>query len=182
MFTTHSGLLCTGCCFVCSGNPCLCGGVPGWLTPSLESPISTANSSNVTDVRGTILQPCGPEADLLCAQSLWSPEYLQDSRQLLLLKAAALNNQTAQQLSSWRASVPPCTNSSANSSCVPCSDSVPAEMCGGIQPGGGAQLCNWRYVACTGRRVVALNLANKASLSSACSTALALSLWCIPVQ
>jgi hypothetical protein len=106
-----------------SGNPCLCGGAPGWLTPFLAAP-ATTNSTNTTSNGTTstdhtsILQPCGPQADLICGQSLWGPEFLQDAAQLLLLKAAAANTQTTQRLDTWRGSVPPCTNSSVNASCA----------------------------------------------------------------
>lgn len=154
---------------LCSGNPCLCGGVPVWMTASMVLPTST-NSTNTTNSTNslsstlTILQPCSPVADLLCGQSLWTPEFLQDAEQMLLLKAAGANNQTTQRLDTWRGSVPPCTNSSINGSCIECDESMPGDMCGGVRPGGGAQLCNWRYITCRDRRVVSLNLANKVGI------------------
>lgn len=155
----------TPCCpcpnlCACSGNPCLCGGAPGWLTPFLDQTAATTNGT-VVSTAGTIMQPCGPDTDSLCAHSLWTPAYLQDSQQLLLLKSAAANNQTIWKLDTWRASVPPCTNSSTATSCAVCEDSLPPEMCGGLRPSDGTQLCNWRYVACRDRRVVAINMANK---------------------
>lgn len=154
----------------CSGNPCLCGGVPGWLMPFLVlSPAGLPNGTNSTSSTGTIMQPCGPEADFVCSQSLWTPDFLRDTRQLLLLKAAAANNKTAEQLGSWRGSVPPCTNSSANASCTVCDDSAPGDSCGSIRAGDGAQLCNWRYVQCRDGRVVSINLANKVSCCTLCS-------------
>lgn len=153
------------CClhFPHSGNPCLCGGAPGWLAPFLDSPAVMGNATNSTNSSGvvSILQPCGAAADLLCGQSLWPPEFLRDAPQLLLLKAAATNTPTTQQLSTWRGSVPPCTNSSANASCSVCDDSMPAEACGMTRPADSVQLCNWRYIECRDRRVVTINLANK---------------------
>lgn len=96
----------------------------------------------------------------MCGQS-GGAEFLQDAAQLLLLKAAAANNQTAQRLETWRSSVPPCTNSSANASCAVCDDGMQADMCGRMRPGDGAQLCNWRYITCRDRTVVSIELANK---------------------
>jgi hypothetical protein len=107
------------------------------------------------------MQACGLEADIACGQTLWSAEFLQDSSQLLLLKGAAANVQTRQQLSTWRASVPPCTNSTSNGSCVLCDGSTPEDMCGTVSASDGAQLCNWRYVGCRDRRVVTLNMADQ---------------------
>jgi hypothetical protein len=137
------------------------------MTASLMLPINTSvatNSTNTTNSMSstlTILQPCSPQADLLCGQSLWTPEFLQDAEQMLLLKAAAANSQTTQRLDTWRGSVPPCTNSTISGSCVECDESVPADMCGKVRPGDGAQLCNWRYITCRERRVISINLANQ---------------------
>jgi hypothetical protein len=120
---------------------------------------ATTNSSN--NSTSWILQPCGPAADFVCGQSLWPSEYLRDAAQLLLLKAAAANAPTTDQLSTWRSSIPPCTNSSVNASCSFCDDSVPAEACGTTRPVDGVQLCNWRYIECRDRRVVTINMAFK---------------------
>jgi hypothetical protein len=106
------------------------------------------------------------EADTACGQTLWPSEYLQDTSQLLLLKAAAANVQTLQKLGTWRASVPPCTNSTSNGSCVLCNSNVPEDMCGTTRASDGAQFCNWRFVECRDRRVVTLNMADQVRFAS----------------
>lgn len=132
------------------------------MPASTNSTNTTSGSNGTNSNHGTsILQPCGAQADLICGQSLWGPEFLQDAAQLLLLKAAAANSQTAQRLETWCSSVPPCTNSSTNASCAVCDDSMPADVCGRIRPDDGAQLCNWRYITCRDRRVVSIELTNK---------------------
>jgi hypothetical protein len=122
---------------------------------------ATNNTNGTASNMASVLQACGPAADLVCGQSLWPPEFLQDAAQLLLLKAAAANAPTTGQLGTWRSSIPPCTNSSVNASCSFCDDSVPAEACGTTRLADGVQLCNWRYVECRDRRVVTINMALK---------------------
>jgi hypothetical protein len=144
------------------------------MTSSLQMPISASNASNSTITTDsmsstlTVLQPCSPEAELLCGQSLWTPEFLQDGEQMLLLKAAAASSQTTQRFDTWRGSVPPCTNSSISGSCVECDESVPGDMCGQVRPGDGEQLCNWRFITCRDRRIVSVNLANKVGTQALC--------------
>lgn len=144
----------------------LTGSYPSWTYLYISAPVnatnSTTNSSTNNQAR-TIMQACGLEADTVCGQTLWPAEFLQDSSPLLLLKGAAANVQTLQQLSTWRASVPPCTNSTSSGSCVLCDSSIPEDMCGTLRASDGAQLCNWRYVECRDRRVVTLNMADQVS-------------------
>lgn len=122
---------------------------------------ATNNTNGTASNMASVLRACGPAADLVCGQSLWPPEFLQDAAQLLLMKAAAANAPTTDQLGTWRSSIPPCTNSSVNASCSFCDDSVPAEACGTTRLADGVQLCNWRYVECRDRRVVTINMALK---------------------
>jgi hypothetical protein len=122
----------------CSGNPCLCGGAPAWLAPVLDAPAAggntTANSTNNTTASpaATLAQPCSLAHDTACGVTLWPPEFFQDAQQLLLLKAAAGSNDTMRRLESWRASNPPCTNSTANGTCRLCDESIPLSACGGV--------------------------------------------------
>lgn len=113
---------------------------------------------------GTIWQPCGtPESDAVCGQSLYPPEYFTGAQELLALKAAAADANTQMRLSSWRSSIPPCTNysSSANATCVLCDEQEPQSSCGKARQSDGQMLCNWRFVECRGRQVVAINMARK---------------------
>jgi hypothetical protein len=68
-------------------------------------------------------------------------------------------------LSSWRPSIPPCTNhsSSANATCVVCDEAEPLSSCGKLRPSDGQMLCNWRFVECRARQVVAISMARKVS-------------------
>jgi hypothetical protein len=133
-------------------------------TTNATSPGNTTYTAAGGNALDTIWQQCGtPEADAICGQSLFPPEYFVGVQELLTLKAAAAGANTQMRLSSWRASAPPCTNysSSANATCVMCNEQEPINNCGKPRLADGQLLCNWRFVECRGRQVVAVNMARK---------------------
>lgn len=86
-------------------------------------------------------------------------EWLAEAQPLLSLKAAAEaanSSAAAAALSSWDPIVPPCTSDPNATTCYTCGQRDGA--CGTIRMSDGALLCNWRGVACRGRRVVGLAL------------------------
>jgi len=91
---------------------------------------------------------------------------MQDTKQLLSLKAAASDVSTSQRLSSWQDTVPPCTNSSVNGSCIMCHEDIPVSQCGTFRSLGGPIgnfLCNWRFIECRDGRVVKVDMPNRVS-------------------
>ncbi|WIA22988.1 hypothetical protein OEZ86_009906 [Tetradesmus obliquus] len=137
---------------------------------------TTTSAAAGVNVLGTIWQPCGtPESDAVCGQSLYPPEFFSGAQELLALKAAAADPNTQMRLSSWRFSIPPCTNysSSANAACVLCDEQEPQSNCGKARPIDGQVLCNWRFVECRGRQVVAVNMARKGLIFNSLPAALA---------
>jgi hypothetical protein len=130
---------------------------------STATNITTAAPAGA-NITGTIWQQCGtPEADTICGQSLYPPEFFTGVQELLSLKATAAGANTQMRLSSWRPSIPPCTNhsSSANATCVVCDEAEPLSSCGRPRASDGQMLCNWRFVECRARQVVAINMARK---------------------
>lgn len=155
MLTTASLVNCIN---ACRGNPCLCGGVPSGL--------GNVYTSLPAGAPGTVLQPCNTDTtDTICGAGLWADEYRRDTQALLTLKANAAEPSTLQRLAAtWRASVPPCTNSSTNGSCVLCDEAAPLSQCGTVRASDGVLLCNWRFVECRDRRVIKIDMAFKVGL------------------
>lgn len=88
-------------------------------------------------------------------------DWLAEVAPLMTLKDAAVaaDSNAAYALDSWDPIVPPCTSDAVVTTCHMCTawDS----SCGGIRTSDGAYTCNWRYVACRDRRVVAVDLSHR---------------------
>eukprot|EP00879_Flechtneria_rotunda_P024754 GHRR01026261.1.p2 GENE.GHRR01026261.1~~GHRR01026261.1.p2 ORF type:complete len:257 (+),score=67.10 GHRR01026261.1:247-1017(+) len=92
----------------------------------------------------------------------------------MALKAAAAYLSTTQRLSTWKVTIPPCTNSSTNGDCALCDWSVPDSQCGGAKGPEGLQVyCNWRFVECRSKRVIALHMGEEGLSFSTLPAALA---------
>jgi hypothetical protein len=152
------------------------------MTSNTSAPDNTTNTNNNTtaaawaNIIGTIWQSCGtPESDTICGHSLFAPEFFTGALELLTLKAAAAGANTQMRLAGWRPSIPPCTNhsSAANATCVLCDEGEPLSSCGRPRLSDGQMLCNWRFIECRERQVVAVNMARKVRTQLTCFLPLA---------
>lgn len=181
----HQSHLTSFCClsWICSNNPCLCGGFPSWIpygyaatstsasastaaAPGPPADPSTSTPNMTYTMLDSIFRQCTDlDVQQACAQSsrTFPPEFYQDVDQLLTLAWSA-DGQPRQRLSTWHPAVPPCTNLINSSSCVMCDDYSPDSICGTMLPNG-TRYCNWRHVECRSRRVISINMAGKVSSS-----------------